>query len=73
VLRQYGSLEGALEAGRFAAQADELRMYRRIAAMDPDAPIRDVPDAEPDWAGGAALAREWGLNQLADRLEKRAS
>jgi DNA polymerase-1 len=73
VLRQYGSLEGALEAGRFAAQADELRMYRSIAAMDPKAPIREVPDADPDWAAGAALAREWGLNQLGDRLEKRAS
>jgi DNA polymerase-1 len=73
LLRQYGSLEGALDAGRFSAQADELRMYRRIAAMDPDAPIREVPDAEPDWNGGAALAREWGLNQLAERLEKRST
>jgi len=73
LIRQFSSLEGALEAGRFAAQADELRMYRRIAAMDPDAPLPNIPDAEPDWAGGAALAREWGLNGLAERLAKRAS
>jgi DNA polymerase-1 len=72
VLREYGTLEGALDAGRFAAQADELRMYRRIAAMDPTAPIAEVPDTEPDWAGGEALMREWGLNQLGDRLAKRA-
>jgi DNA polymerase-1 len=72
LLRQYGSLEGALDAGRFAAQADELRIYRRIAAMDPEAPIAAVPDTEPDWHGGAEQAREWGLNQLAERLEKHA-
>jgi DNA polymerase-1 len=72
LLAQYGSLERALEDGRFAAQADELRLYRRIAAMDASAPIPDVPDAEPDWKGGASLVRGWGLNQLADRLEQRA-
>jgi hypothetical protein len=72
LLLQYGTLDAALEDGRFAAQADELRLYRRIAAMDPTAPVPDVPDAEPDWNGGAALVREWGLNALAERLEKRA-
>jgi DNA polymerase I len=73
LLRQYGSLEDALGAGRFAAQADELRVYRRIAAMDAAAPIPEVPDSQPDWAGGAKLADEWGLGQLAGRLEKRAA
>ena len=72
LLRQYGTLDAALADGRFAAQADELRLYRRIAAMDASAPVPNVPDAEPDWLGGAALVHEWGLNQLADRLEKRA-
>jgi len=72
LLRQYGTLDAALADGRFAAQADELRLYRRIAAMDASAPVPNVPDAEPDWRGGAALVHEWGLNQLADRLEKRA-
>src|SRR5438477_2417567 len=33
VLREFGSLEAALEAGRFAAQAEELRLYRRIATL----------------------------------------
>jgi len=73
LLRQYGSVEGALDAGRFAAQADELRLYRRIAAMDATAPIPEVPDTQPDWAGAAKLADSWKLGQLAGRLEKRAA
>jgi DNA polymerase-1 len=72
LLEQYDSLEAMLEAGRFSAQADELRLYRRIAAMDAAAPLPEIPDAEPDWEGGAELVRTWGVNQLADRLAARA-
>jgi DNA polymerase-1 len=72
LLRQYDSLEAMLADGRFSAEADALRLYRRIAAMDPAAPLPEIPDAEPDWEGGAELVRSWGLNQLADRLEARA-
>ena len=39
LLRKYGSLEKALAAGRFAAQADQLRLYRSIATMDKRAPL----------------------------------
>ena len=73
LLGRYGSLEALLEAGRFSAQTEELRLYRRIAAMDPGAPVPDVPDGQPDWPSAAALVREWGLNQLADRLAGRAA
>ena len=69
VLRAYGSLEGALAAGRFANQAEDLRLYRRIAAMDAAAPIPPLDDHEPRWAAASALVRGWGLNQLANRLE----
>jgi DNA polymerase I len=72
LLKQYESLDAMLADGRFSAQADELRLYRRIAAMDPEAPLPDIPDAEPDWEGGAKLVRSWGLNQLGDRLAARA-
>ncbi len=71
ILRRFGSLEAALEAGKFAGQADELRLYRRIAAMDPGAPVPEVPDRRPDWGAGSALLREWGVTQLADRLAAR--
>jgi 5'-3' exonuclease len=72
LLRRYPSLEAMLDDGRFAAQADELRLYKRIASMDAGAPLPEIPDAQPDWSGGAELVRAWGLNQLADRLAARA-
>jgi len=72
LLRQYGSLEKALAAGRFAAQAEELRLYRRIASLDASAPLPPLEDQTPTWAEASALAKEWGLNQLAGRFAERA-
>ena len=37
--RRYASLEAALADGRFAAEAEALRLYRRIATMDAAAPL----------------------------------
>ncbi len=68
LLRRYGSLEAALEQGSFAAQAEKLRLYRSIATMDASAPLPPLDDQTPTWRVAAALAREWELNQLADRL-----
>jgi DNA polymerase I len=69
VLREYGSLEAAIEAGRFAAQKDDLLLYKRIATLDADAPLPPLPDQEPTWALAAELAGELGLGNLAGRLE----
>jgi len=69
LLIRFGTLENALRAGRFAAQVDELRLYRRIATMDVTAPLPPIPDQSPTWTKAAALAREWELNRLADRLD----
>jgi 5'-3' exonuclease len=68
LLHKYGSLQALLAAGRFAEQADALRLYRRIATMDCAAPVPQIADQEPDWTRAAALARHWELNRLADRL-----
>ena len=68
MLRRYGSLEAALAQGSFAAQAERLRLYRSIATMDASAPLPSLDDQAPTWGAAAALAREWELNQLADRL-----
>jgi DNA polymerase-1 len=73
LLRQFGSLEAMLAAGRFAAEADALRLYRRIATLDATAPLPPIEDAEPDWRRAAALAAEWELEGLAKRLEAAAS
>jgi DNA polymerase-1 len=64
-LQTYRSLEDAIADGRFTSQADELRLYRRIATMDASAPLPVLDDQQPTWARASALAREWGLNQLA--------
>jgi DNA polymerase I len=68
ILKQYGSLEAALEEGRFAAQADDLRVYKKMATMDGDAPVPDVDDQAPQWSNASNYVRELGLNALADRL-----
>src|SRR4051812_42672764 len=72
ILKQYGSLDAALAAGRFAAVADDLRLYRRIAQMDAGAPVPELADQTPTWARGAERATELGLNALAKRLLERA-
>ncbi|HXP73101.1 MAG TPA: 5'-3' exonuclease [Stellaceae bacterium] len=70
LLRKYMSLERVLAAGRFPTQAKDLRLYKKIATMDASAPLPPLRAQTPTWPKAAALAREWGLNQLADRLEK---
>jgi DNA polymerase-1 len=72
LLRKYGTLEDLLATGRFPAQADELRLYRRIATMDPSAPLPPLSDQAPTWDKAAALAREWELDRLAERLDELA-
>jgi 5'-3' exonuclease len=72
LLGTYGSLDAMLEAGRFSAEADMLRLYRRVATLDAKAPLPKLVDREPDWAAGAAAASELGLGVLAGRLEEAA-
>jgi DNA polymerase I len=72
VLRQYGSLDAALAAGRFAAEAEKLRLYRQIATMDAKAPVGRLSPQTPTWGRAAEYARELGLNALSKRLDERA-
>src|SRR5439155_19044973 len=73
ILGEYGSLEEALAAGRFAAQAEELRLYRRIATLDASAPLPPLPNQVPTWAEASRLSGDWGLGALAGRLEALAA
>ena len=73
LLAQYGSLDALLAEGRFTAEADALRLYRKIATLDRSAPLPPLPDVSPDWAGAAAHARELGMEGLAGRFEEAVS
>jgi DNA polymerase-1 len=68
LLAQYGSLERMLEDGRFSTQAEELRMYHRMATLDASAPLPPLDDQTPKWAEASAHVRDLGLNALADRV-----
>ncbi len=70
LLNRYGSLAAILKAGRFAEQADDLRLFRSIATMDRKAPLPRLAGQKPTWAKATALARQWELRQLAERLEQ---
>jgi DNA polymerase-1 len=72
VLREFGSLEAALAAGRFASEAEDLRLYRRIASMDASAPLPPLADQSPTWTEASIFIRGLGLNGLADRLASMA-
>ena len=73
VLRTYGTLENALKAGRFSAQAKNLRLFRSIATMDRKARLPRLSEQRPSWRKAAALARDWELQQLAKRLDELAA
>ena len=68
LLRRCGTLEDLLAQGRFKEQAEELRLYRWIATMDRSAPLPSLQDQTPTWAQASALANEWELSRLAERL-----
>jgi DNA polymerase-1 len=68
LLRKYATLEDAFAAGLLAGQAEQLRLYRRIATMDRSAPLPPIHDQTPSWRKAAELVRQWGLDRLARRL-----
>jgi len=72
LLRQYSTLEAALDDGRFPQIAEELRLYRRIAQLDASAPLPPLHDQTPRWAEASSFFRELGVNRLAQRVEELA-
>jgi DNA polymerase-1 len=76
LLRQYGSLEQAIDHARdqrprvaaaLRDHADQLRDYKEIATLQ----IVDIDppeDRETDLKNGAEAAKSYGLNRLAERL-----
>lgn len=73
LLKRYPDLEAMLADGKFENQADDLRLYKRIATMVTTAPLPEViPDAAPDWRRAADLALDWDLTALGQRLARLA-
>ena len=72
ILAQYRTLEDVLAAGRFAAEAEDLRLYRRIAQMDASAPLPPLSGQTPTWAGASTFLRELGLEASAKRVDSLA-
>ena len=70
LLSQFESLDAMLADGRFAAEADALRLYLQIATMDREAPLPPLPDVTPDWTAAAEHAEELGLRGVAGRFEE---
>ena len=73
VLREHRTLEDALAAGRFSKEAEDLRLYRRIAALDASAPLPPLEVQNPTWAEASDFVRGWGMGQLSERLAGLAS
>jgi 5'-3' exonuclease len=81
LLQRHGSLQAALDGAvreskpsvrkALMEQRDELLRFKEIATLQ-DVPVELPPDRPTDLAGGAAAARERGMNRLAERLEKAA-
>ena len=68
LLNEYGTLEAVLADGRFAAEAEDLRLFRRIATMDASAPLPPLEAQTPTWAEASSFAANLSLNQLAERF-----
>ena len=73
ILKQYETLDAAVEAGLFPRQEQQLRQYVRITRLQYHAPVPEFPDAEPDWTAAAEVAERWGLGALTARLRDRAA
>jgi DNA polymerase I len=72
VLKAHGSLDAALQDGGFPTIADKLRMYLRMTRLQYEAPIPELPDAEPTWERAAELVESWGHAAMAKRFRDRA-
>jgi DNA polymerase-1 len=73
VIKKHGSLDAALQEGGFPTIADDLRRYLRMTRLQYEAPVPDLPDAQPTWERAAQLVEKWGHGAMAKRLRDRIS
>jgi DNA polymerase-1 len=68
LLLHYGTLESVLADGRFSAEAEDLRLFRRIATMDASAPLPPLRETTPTWAEASDFLHSLGLGGVAGRV-----
>jgi 5'-3' exonuclease len=68
LLHRYGTLETALADGRFPAEAEDLRLFRRIATMDASAPLPPLRETTPTWVEASLFLDRLGLGGVAGRV-----
>ena len=79
LLERYGSLEAAIAAGRFPAQAESLRLFKSIATMNRKAPLPSLHAQKPTWyqaAGSRARVGQFltrALMSVSDRNSFRSN
>jgi DNA polymerase-1 len=73
LLGQYDSLEAALADGRFAAEAEDLRLFRRIATMDASAPLPPLAETSPAWVEASSFLERLGLGPVAARVGEQST
>ena len=64
LLRKYGSLDAILKAGRFAQQAEDLRLFRSIATMNRKAPVPRLADQTADLGEGGRAGAGLGAQAI---------
>jgi 5'-3' exonuclease len=76
ILRKHGTLEEAIDAAEpdsvLARMGEQLRAFKEIATLQ-EVDLERPADRATDYDGGAAAARERGMNRLAERLKSMAS
>ena len=66
LLRTHGNLDNVV-TGWDKEKADQILMFREVARMRPDVPVK-IPVEPPNWATGAGALAKLGLAGLAERL-----
>jgi hypothetical protein len=69
LLKRCGTLDGILAAGLFPAQADDLCLFRSIAAMNRKAPLPFLATQRPTWTKAAGSVQSLSLVELSGSLQ----
>lgn len=67
LLLRHGNLDGVVESWGDTDDSKHALMFREVVTIRTDVPVV-LPDVPADWIGGAAVLRELGASNLAERI-----